>query len=242
MAYDEPTLPGGRDDRHRRRARPGSGGPAAPAVGVPFGRGVAVPPTYSLTGAAIAIQVLLAAQGIVAVSTIVDIATSLPGATGSDSLAAIRSALFVVTGAVWIGWLTAARLNVRAWDAPFQRRWWGWTVLAWFLPVIGLFAPAMITRDIADATDARPGSVLALRRPQWLVLAWGLAYAVLVLLLGFASLEQQADGLRSYEAHPSTWTMAAAAMTLLAIVPAVALVRSLTRRQRARMVRRPGSL
>lgn len=93
-------------------------------------------PRYSLRGLAMVLTILLA----------VDVAAWL-GAMALPVLGILGELASIVSLIVFVFWFYRARINAdgRGWR---QRRSPGWTIGAWFVPVLGVYYPFQIMADI----------------------------------------------------------------------------------------------
>jgi hypothetical protein len=191
---------------------PASGPPPLPIRDNPWAvppRGVRadypVPEAMSrpLTGLAVATQVMLGLQLLATLWSLIPVLHqhSLIGRLRSDptsvtvaeaervdntvtALAATVFVLYLVTGIVWIIWFHRARTNVQAWSPAVQRLGPGWAIGGWLCPVVNLWFPYMITRDILDGTQGRESDLRVARPSRPLLMTWWLAYvAVFVVSL-----------------------------------------------------------
>lgn len=102
-------------------------------------------------------------------------------ATANDdrqsAFALFQTAMVVAAAVVFIRWLYGAYKNVAV-VAPAEKRYrQGWTIGAWFVPIMNLFRPKQMVNDVwraggTDVQDAQPGWLLLLWWLLWLVGNW----------------------------------------------------------------------
>ena len=138
-----------------------------------------------------------------------------------------QGALWVACAIAFISWLHRAYGNVDALAPPHARYSKGWTIGAWFVPVMNFFRPKHIVNDVWDSGSPRTGA------PFWLMLWWigflisGLLGRIAFPELGeYATLEQLRTDSINYMVSDG----------FDVVVPALAIlvVRVLTRNQEAR--------
>jgi len=157
---------------------------------------------------------------------------SLSEANASDHRQAVMGlvqvALFLVTAVLFIRWFRRAYLNVDALGG--ERRFGaGWAIGAWFVPVVNLWRPKQIANDLWRTSE--PG-VLRLERGSPLLAWWWGTFLVSSWLDGRAAL---ASGSTAHELRSSAVVyLASDALDVVAVVLAVAVVLTLTRRQEER--------
>jgi hypothetical protein len=105
----------------------------------------------------------------------------------TEVLSDLLTPVALLSFGLFVVWLYTARRNLDGF-ADTRTRWgWGWTVAAWLVPVVNLFAPAAVIADTArESWWAQTG-----RRPRWVGgLVWLGWLAVLTTLgaAGYASL------------------------------------------------------
>ncbi|OLF19052.1 hypothetical protein BU204_04175 [Actinophytocola xanthii] len=123
-------------------------------------------------------------------SVAADYLAGLPGVGEDELLAVDDTALaalwvnliaIVASVAVFLTWLWRARVNSEAMSNVQHRLSRGWTIGAWFCPVVNLWFPRRIMDDIwrASRPDVPPNHYAAESLPQSpLVRAWWLAVVV----------------------------------------------------------------
>jgi hypothetical protein len=124
-------------------------------------------------------------------SVVADYLAGLPGVTDSDLYAAddatstalvVNLLAFAASATVFLIWLWRARVNSEQLSGVHQRMGRGWTIGAWFCPIVNLWFPRRIVDDIWRASrpgvpadqrqiDSLPLSPLV--RAWWLVLVAG---------------------------------------------------------------------
>ncbi|HKC28261.1 MAG TPA: DUF4328 domain-containing protein [Jatrophihabitans sp.] len=207
-----------------------------------------------IRGLGVATQVLLVIETLAALGLLIpvlheqDLVNRVRSGSGTVSLHEAQQAdntlnalsgavtlLFLATGIIWVIWFYRARRNVEAWGRPFfQRHGRGWAIGGWFCPLVNLWFPYMIAKDILDDTERadpyRPGE----RRSRPMLLVWWLSYLALS-VMGFVERAAQ---------HPhtldqlSTYTHVVIAAVVIRIVAgclAFGVVRQITNAQSTRM-------
>jgi Domain of unknown function (DUF4328) len=208
--------------------------------------------TRPLTGLAIATQVMLGIQLLTTMWFLFPVlhqrslinrlktdpnSVSLTEANHADdtvaALAGVVAVLFIVTGIVWIIWFYRARSNVDAWGPVFQRRSRGWAIGAWLCPVVNLWFPYMIARDILDDTERGQGGSHDVRRSRPLLMTWWLVYVA----LSVSSLVERANRSRKTLDDLTTYSnieIVTIALRLVAGILAILVVRQITAAQTRR--------
>lgn len=133
-------------------------------------------------------------------SVVDDYVAGLPGVTDSDLYAAddatmtavwVNLLVFVASVTVFLIWLWRARVNSERLSGVHHRLGRGWTIGAWFCPIVNLWFPRRIVDDIwrasrpgvpADQLQIDPLPLSPLVRAWWLVL---IANYVMLYLLRF---------------------------------------------------------
>ena len=121
-------------------------------------------------------------------SVVADYVAGMPGVTDSDLYAADDATLsavwvslpvFVASATVFLVWLWRARVNSERLSGVRHRMSRGWTIGAWFCPIVNLWFPRRIVDDIwrasrpgvpADQFQIDPLPLSPLVRAWWLVL------------------------------------------------------------------------
>lgn len=161
-----------------------------------------------------------------------------------NALGAVSAVLYAATGIVWIIWFYRARVNVEAWSPVFQRRGRGWAIGAWFCPVVNLWFPAKMARDILDDSERGPSDSTIVRPTRPLVVVWSIGFAAMI-VSGFAlritsTSADHATTFSSVVAHYKTLaniTLVEIVITIAVGIPAILLVGEITRAQTSRMQR-----
>ncbi len=142
--------------------------------------------------------------------------------------------LYFATGAAFLAWSHRAYRNLDALGAQGLQYSAGWAAGAWFVPVLNLFRPYQIMRELHAASDpeqAPPASFTWLSGVWWALWLVHTLFAVVVQqILG------QAEDLHTY-VRTSQWEIAVELLTALGAVAAIAVVLTITARQEARRQR-----
>jgi hypothetical protein len=209
-------------------------------------------PTRSVTGLGIATQVLLVVQMLAAFGLLFPVlherdlihrvqsggTITLEEAQRADdrvgAMSSIVLVLYLITGIVWIIWFYRARKNADAFGSVFQRFGAGWAIGGWFCPIVNLWFPYVIAKDILDDTERDPNAGWPQRPFRPLLLLWWLAYVALF-VMGFvesaASDSKTPDGLHHY----TNVVIAATIARLVAAALALVVVRQITAAQTKRI-------
>ncbi len=213
----------------------------------------AAAPTRALSGLGIATQIMLGIQMLATVSLFIPVLhqrslidklrsdpTSVSPADADradnmvSSLSTAVSVLFIATGIVWIIWFYRARINADAWSQGFQRRGRAWAIWAWVCPVVSLWFPYMISRDILDDTEGGKDGSRVARRSRPLLMTWWLAFVALSVIALLERSHQNPHTLADVTTY-SNIEIASVAAHLVAGVLAVLVVRQITGAQTRRM-------
>ncbi|WP_420121026.1 DUF4328 domain-containing protein [Nakamurella sp.] len=142
-------------------------------------------------------------------------------------------ACFVATAIVFLIWFRRLRINAGWWAPQVQRRSQGWAVGGWFVPVVNLWFPFTIARDIL-AGSRPPGS--ADRSGQTVVTLWWIVWIVqLVLGVAYRGMTRDPRTIDDYVTIANTG-VAISVVDLVLTVLAVLVVRLLTGLQERRLV------
>ncbi|MEU2062320.1 DUF4328 domain-containing protein [Streptomyces sp. NPDC013455] len=133
--------------------------PAGPRLRSPAALGRAV---VALLGLAVAADLFACYADLLEVDVTGDIAEGLVGADvvdradRADTLYGVagiaQGVALVATGIVYLCWLWRIRVNAEVFDAAGHRMKRGWTIGAWFCPIVNLWFPRRIVADSWDAS------------------------------------------------------------------------------------------
>ncbi len=104
----------------------------------------------------------------------------------------LSSLLYVVTGVVFIVWLWKAYSSNRV-DPVRLQHGRGWTIGAWFVPILNLFRPFQLVRDLRDGIRSAMGAT-GPDRKRWLVRTWWAAFLTTNLLTWLSRVVDAASG------------------------------------------------
>ncbi len=211
------------------------------------------PPPRLLAGLGTITQLLLTAQLLAAIGLLfpvlhqrrlIDRAGDHPGSvsrsaalSADHAVAAFADAvtgLFLVTGLVWLVWFFRARTNVTAWSPAYERYHPHWAVWSWICPVVSLWFPYLITRDVLDDTEHRPSTAHLTRPARPLLLGWWIGYALLQLLWVIEQSLQRSGSVTGLGLH-SDLEVATVVVRIVSASLAIAVVRRLTTAQTERI-------
>jgi hypothetical protein len=232
-----------------------AGYPGAPSYpSAPGHRGYPGPVSLSrsVTGLGIATQIMLAVQLLATVAllfpvlheqTLIDRLRSNPRSVtltearhSDDTVAALSGVVtlvYLATGIVWIIWFYRARRNVEAWSPVFQRRSTGWSIGAWFCPIVNLWFPYVIAKDILDDTERREhGSRLA-RPGRPLLVLWWLSFAALFIIALVERSKSNAKTLDELTSYSDT-LIVEIVVRVVGVVLAIVVVQQITAAQTKR--------
>jgi hypothetical protein len=216
-------------------------------------------PPKSVTGLGIATQVMLALQLLASVALLFPtvhqhtLINRIRNDSGSVTLSEAQRAddrvsalsgvvlvLYLATGVVWVIWFYRTRRNVEAWSPVFQRRTTGWAIGAWVCPIVNLWFPYMIVKDVFDDTE-RPvqGAYLARRSRPLLVVWWTSFVALFVVAIVERGVgdPKSLDDLTLY----TNTEIVAVVVRIVSAVLAIVVVRQLTTAQTNRRRRDAGA-
>jgi Domain of unknown function (DUF4328) len=139
--------------------------------------------------------------------------------------------LLVVTGIVWLVWQHRSHANLRAASLSGLRTTPGWAVGWWLIPFANLVKPFQTVRELWKASGGQPEWW---RLPTWPVIGWWWASWIATAVLGRVAATLFRDA-RTVDAlgAASRWSLATTAGTIVAAILAIAIVRSVVRRQEA---------
>jgi hypothetical protein len=154
----------------------------------------------------------------------------------AHTIAVTEIALYVVTAILFIAWFHQAYKNVARLGVAGMRWSSGWAIGSWFVPILNLIRPKQIMNDIwrGSDPDLRIGSTLSLYDPPLLYQVWwGMWIAGWVVdRLAFTNYDN-AETL-SQLSTATVWLAVSDALDLIGAALAIAVVYSLTSRQRKR--------
>jgi hypothetical protein len=147
-------------------------------------------------------------------------------------IAIIQVCAFILTAIVWLVWLYRAYANLRLVGSKKSQFTRGWAVGYWFVPLLNLVRAYQIVVDlwIRSDTGNAADNVASLPRPQ-LVAAWWAAYLIAG-GVGRVAASQATDAHSVTELLSVTnFDMLAEALTIVAALLAIAVVRGIDQRQ-----------
>lgn len=138
----------------------------------------------------------------------------------------VQAGLFTLVAAAFLTWFYRAYRNL---DALSERQRWGpgWSVGAWFVPILNLWRPKQLVNDVWRGSSGSD------RVPVWIAIWWGVWLAAGFLYNGSFRLSVRAEELPELVTAGRV-TMAADAASIAAALLAVALVLLITTAQEAR--------
>ncbi|MFD4278893.1 DUF4328 domain-containing protein [Streptomyces cyaneofuscatus] len=156
-----------------------------------------------------------------------------------DTLTDVQSAVFLVTGILFILWFHRSRRNAEVFDPSVQKMGPGWAVGGWFVPVANLWFPYRVADGIwtGSAPIGPEGGRTAVPRAP-LNFWWALWIATL-LTDRITAYVQDTSMEPEQQAHALALVAAADALEIAAAVLAILFVRALTRMQVERAVQPP---
>ncbi|MEY9909564.1 hypothetical protein ABIA35_005803 [Catenulispora sp. MAP12-49] len=130
-----------------------------------------VPRLSAVAGLGKALTVLLS---VLAVGEAAQFVVTLAGGPAA-ALITVNLLLFVGIAPVFLVWFFRVRKNAGLWGP--QTRAQGWTIGAWFTPVVNFWFPVQIMRDVWRASGAEPGGRAGVARVAagWWT-CWSLAW------------------------------------------------------------------
>ncbi len=148
----------------------------------------------------------------------------------------IQSGSLVMSVIVYLCWFVRVRANAGVFAPDTQSMRPGWAIAGWFVPIVSLWYPRRITRDIWDAS-----SPLGARRSYLLVNAWWTLW-LLSIVGDRVSSAQSGDADTADGIHAGAYAlMISDALDIAAAALAIALVLRLTRMQHEKALAGPGA-
>lgn len=212
-------------------------GPTCPNCGAPtMPPGYAVGPARepdNLSGLGVAVGILF---GCVALAQLLDAVAGYSGNPGhtKDALDAISGLSILALIPVFLVWFFKARRNAGLWGP--QRHGQGWSIGAWFTPVVFLWFPYQILSDIWRASE--PGTARR-RGPDAVANAWWACW-ILAWATGISTTDRTMTRPDGTTNHTSGFhlqlgaTVVSNVFTAAAAVLALLVVARVTRMQEAR--------
>ncbi|MFF9286563.1 DUF4328 domain-containing protein [Streptomyces griseosporeus] len=137
----------------------------------------------------------------------------------------------VATAVVYLCWLWRIRVNAEVFDASRHRMKRGWTIGAWFCPVVNLWFPRRVVADIWDAS-ARWGS----RPGHTPVNAWWTLWLLSVVVDQYAARSYRQAETAEELRKASTTMLFSDCLDIAAAVLAIVVVVLLTRMQERKVL------
>jgi hypothetical protein len=152
------------------------------------------------------------------------------------SIGLLELGLYAVTGVVFIAWFRNAYTNVERLRVTGLRWSAGWAVGAWFVPFLNLVRPKAILNDIWRGSDPQlpPGSSLSRQTAPTLYSIWWGTWILGAIVDRVAAANFGNAPTLSALSSASQELMFSDFVSLVAAVLAIAVVYSLTSRQRQR--------
>lgn len=160
-----------------------------------------------------------------------ELARRVPGVVESDAYAAsidsltvrlVFLVLLLMSGGQFILWVWRTRANAEALHMAPQRRDRAWIVAGWFCPVVNLWVPFVVVRDIWEASDPKTpyyrtefGKVRGAAQIRWWWWSWLIAEAAHAYVL-LALFTEPSPGFVRHRAIAET--IAAGALLLSAVL------------------------
>jgi hypothetical protein len=137
-----------------------------------------------------------------------------------------QGALWVASAIAFISWMHRAYSNIDALPGAYRRWGAGWTIGAWFVPILNFFRPKQLIDDIWRS--GRPGS----GPPAWLMV-WWIGFLISGFLSRIATPNLGPDPTLQQLKSDSTNYMLSDGFDVAVLVLAILVVRVTTRRQLA---------
>ncbi|MDP1849660.1 MAG: DUF4328 domain-containing protein [Solirubrobacteraceae bacterium] len=171
--------------------------------------------------------------------------TELTTADDRTELVGILSIVaLIATASAFIAWFHRAYTNIELLGARDLRASRGWSIGAWFVPILNLIRPKQLMDDIWRASDpAQPAKVESDWRMRPVP---GLLHAWWALFLGGNALGNVAGRMIADAATPaarqsaSTWALVSDGLLIAGAVAGILVVRAVTDRQERRAARVTG--
>lgn len=169
-----------------------------------------------------------------ATSGVVELAEANANDARHGAIGVAQTAAFVVAGLAWLRWMHRAYANLALLGCTRADRSPGWAVGGWFVPLLNLVRPYQITKELwlrsrgANAVDDVRGLPVPPLLPAW----WAAWIASNVLGQMLLRLSRHAEGIAALQ-QVTIVGMAGDAVTALAAVAALAIVRRIDADQRA---------
>jgi hypothetical protein len=144
-----------------------------------------------------------------------------------------QGALWVACAIAFISWMHRAYENIQALPPAYPRYATGWTIGAWFVPILNFFRPKQMINDIwSSGTPAGDP-------PAWLMV-WWIGFLISGFLGRIATPNLAEDATLEEVQTDSINYMVSDGFDALVLVLAILVVRVCTRRQEARAQERAG--
>jgi hypothetical protein len=215
----KPVEPGAVDCHHcgERLLHPGYGAPLHPVLSSVGGLGRALTALLSISAVGEAMQFAVWVAG---------------GPT--VALVSVNLLLFIAIIPVFLIWFFRVRKNAGLWGRQTRRQ--GWTIGAWFTPIVNFWFPVQIMRDVWRTSSDEPAarSVVARLAAGWWT-CWTLAWLTSYRTLTVHRTRKDGSTIVSYEAGFFLNDTAASALCLgVGALLMALMIRGITRMQTAR--------
>lgn len=164
---------------------------------------------------------------------------SLSDARASDDrvtfISGLAILLLIATAIAWCIWQHRAQRNLRDLGRTGLRITPGWAVGWWFVPVANLFMPFVGVGELWKASAPEGDGAAWSRTASWPVIGWWWACWIAAKPLGWiARFMRTTEDPRTVVAA-NYWWMVSSALTVVAAILAILVVRSVIERQKALM-------
>jgi hypothetical protein len=153
-----------------------------------------------------------------------------------EAIGAIGVVVFIATAITWLRWQYRAHANLTALGASSLRYTPGWAVGWWFIPFANFAQPYLTVRELHKASDPKAGAIewKAGRTSLLLPLWWGAWLGSIVLNSIARTLAVPEDATLEQLIRSDWFSVAGAAVSMVAAALAIAIVRDVDRRQSAK--------
>jgi len=157
-----------------------------------------------------------------------------------SALGFVQGLLSIAVTVLFIIWFYRAYRNLRRLGAPGPRRSVGWTIGAWFVPILDLILPKLMLNEIWRGSDPETSDPTRVRIPAFHTLWWSVWVAAFVLAIaaGIDSSVASVNAALSGEDPVATGSGAVAVLNSLLYAVAATLGALVVRRTTERQERR----
>jgi hypothetical protein len=149
----------------------------------------------------------------------------------SSMISGLSIALLIVTGIVWLLWQHRSQANLHARRVQNLKYTPGWAVGWWLIPFANLVMPFLTVRELWGASGAEDGSWSTRARTWPVIGGWWASWIAANLVGRVAAASSESDPTVDSVIAVDRWILVTEALSALAAILAILIVRSVAQRQ-----------